>query len=98
MASRPLVPCAEWVLDLKVGDIAPDCFRGSRAIVDEIFARGVDVNGRPYVCGYLRHNLPEGAFRCSFDFKAGEPHITVIRGNGFDLDMDAAVEGRVTNA
>ena len=44
-------PSADDVLNLKVGDLAPDCF-GEEKPITSIFARGFDVTGRAYVCYY----------------------------------------------
>ena len=44
-------PTKEWVLGLKVGDLAPDCF-GKLSRVVRIFCRGTNFKGQPYVGFY----------------------------------------------
>lgn len=44
-------PTREDVENLKVGDLAPDCF-GKMRRVTEIFARREDINGKLFVCFY----------------------------------------------
>lgn len=47
-------PTREDVRGLKVGDLAPDCFGGMRAVT-RIYAAGDDVKGKAYVCYYTEH-------------------------------------------
>lgn len=44
-------PTREDVLNLKVGDLAPDCFGNMKRVVD-IYAQKDDVHGKAFVCYY----------------------------------------------
>ena len=48
------VPTREYVQDLVVGQDVLDAF-GDLRPVDHIFARGVAIDGRAYVCFYTKH-------------------------------------------
>lgn len=56
------------VLGLAVGGVAVDCFGRERQVV-EVFASGVDINGKAYVCFYTESG-PN--FRISHTYKADE--------------------------
>lgn len=49
----PIKPTAYDVESLEVGFLAPDCF-GTLSRVTRIYARGVNVKSKPYVCYYTR--------------------------------------------
>jgi hypothetical protein len=61
------VPTREFVQNLAVGDLAPNCF-GRWNVVTSIFAQGDDIHGHAYVCYYtefganatMSHSLTEG--------------------------------------
>ncbi len=50
MINTTNTPTRETVEDLRIGDTAPNCF--GTGTVTEIHGRGVDVNGRAFVCYY----------------------------------------------
>lgn len=45
------IPTREYVMSLKVGDMAPDCF-GKLAKVTSVYAQRDDINGKAFVCYY----------------------------------------------
>lgn len=61
------MPSEADVRELKIGDLAPDCF-GRLSKVTEIFARDVDIHGDRFVCYYtefgangsMSHSMKEG--------------------------------------
>lgn len=53
-------PTREEIENLKVGDLAPD-YAGRPAPVTEIFGRGVDVDGRAFVCYYTASPTGNGS-------------------------------------
>jgi hypothetical protein len=48
-SATALVPEQSDIDNIKVGDLAPDCF-GKLQIVTDIFHRGKDRNGKDFVC------------------------------------------------
>jgi len=67
------IPDRQWIEDLRVGDLAMDCF-GNEAIVERISYRDKDVNGRAFIGVYLAFG--ERA-TVSDSYKEGELHRTV---------------------
>ena len=65
-------PTRQDIEDLKVGDFAPDCFGKMREIVS-IHARGIDINGKAFVCFYVKWGAHNG--RMSGSLKEDEIHI-----------------------
>ena len=65
-------PSARVVQDLDVGSIAPDEFGNLRRVA-EVYARGEDLQGRPFVCV----NLERGDCLVSASYKVGERHASV---------------------
>lgn len=73
------VPELSDVTELKVGDLAPNCF-GGLAKVTRIYARSKDRNGAEFVCYYAAMNesdTPENGCGCSASMKVGELVRTV---------------------
>lgn len=60
MESIYLIPTRSQVESLHVGDMAINPF-GKMAEVTEVFARGVDVKGRAYICYYTRTGTETGS-------------------------------------
>ena len=67
------IPTRAEIEDLRENDLAPDCF-GNWKRVTRVFARGMDVNGRAYVCFYTEFG-PTSSI--SNSLKEGELHRTV---------------------
>ena len=67
------IPTRAEIEALRENDLAPDCF-GNWKRVTRVFARGVDVNGRAYVCFYTEFG-PTSSISTSL--KEGELHRTV---------------------
>jgi hypothetical protein len=63
-----MLPTKDDVANLRVGDLAPNCF-GALAEVTEICYRGVDVEGHAYV-GYYTRTGPTSSM--SMSMKEGE--------------------------
>ena len=82
MGRYPIIarmPTTADVANLKVGDLAPDCF-GRMSRVTRIFARKEDINGNLFVCYYCAMNendTAENGCGCSASMKAGELVRTV---------------------
>ena len=69
MTERPLIlPSRDDVANLKIGDLAPDCW-GRMAEVVEIAARKEDVSGKLFVLYYTRTGPTS---RCSTSMKEDE--------------------------
>lgn len=66
-------PTQDDILNLKVGDLAPDCF-GRMSKVVEIYALSKDVKGKWFVCYYVEFG-PNA--KISESLKEGEPLSTV---------------------
>ena len=75
-------PSREWILSLKVGSLAPDCFNRIRE-VRSIFARGEDQKGRAFVCVELAWGETS---TMSDSYKQDELH----RGLGLTRFLDSA--------
>lgn len=85
------IPEAVDVLNLKVGDDAPNCFGGIR-MVTAIFHRGEDRNGVPFVCYTVamsdRDTIQNGC-GCSSSMKVGELMRTMAATCAFkSADLD----------
>jgi hypothetical protein len=52
------IPSRHYILNLKVGDLAPTSFGDYRKVV-EIYAQQDDINGKAFICYY--HELGEGS-------------------------------------
>lgn len=71
--SEYFIPTFEWINNLKVGDLVPNCF-GNLNPITEIHARGTDINGRLYICLYTQYHENS---TISGSFKEGELHRSV---------------------
>lgn len=84
-AAEYFIPTAEWIMNLKVGDLVPDCFGGQAEIV-EITARRLDIRRKMFICLYIK--LSETS-RMSGSFKAGELHRSLrITGRHTSTELD----------
>ena len=88
-AAEFLMPTWEQVVNLKVGDLAPD-YAGRMLPVVEIYAQSTDCNGRAFVCYYVAS--PTGNGSSSNSMKEGELHRSVALVAGFDSAQLDAVE------
>jgi len=83
------IPTRSEIEDIRENDLAPDCF-GNWKRVTRIFARGVDVNGRAYVCFYTEFGTTSSI---SNSLKEGELHRTVaLTGKCTSHELDALEE------
>lgn len=69
-------PTREDVQNLRVGDLAPDCF-GRSSVVTEIFAQRDDIRGNAFVCFYVKF----GSGLCSNSLKENELERTLRASN-----------------
>lgn len=73
------MPDRSDVENLKVGDLAPDCF-GRMARVTKIFGNGTDINGKRfvcYMCAMSDRDTIENGCGCSASMKDGKLIRTV---------------------
>lgn len=61
------LPSLEDIQALRVGHVAPGCFRESRVV--EIYGRGTDIHGKAFVCYY---NEDGPSCRISYSLKEDE--------------------------
>lgn len=67
---KPIIykPTREHIVNLKVNDVVIDCF-GTLKLINEIYGRGFDVNGKAYICFYTDFG---GTSKMSASYKEGE--------------------------
>ena len=69
-----MTPNREFIENLQVGDIAPDCF-GKLSQVTDITFRGTDIHGKKFVGVYL----VSGAGKISAAYKEDQEHWTIFK-------------------
>lgn|GEM_PF-5066885 len=78
-------PTRKWIKDLEVGDYALDCF-GNYSEVVEVFAKNRDINGKWFVCYYVKfgdnarisHSAKEGEVQCNLNISRYWPRSDEI--------------------
>ena len=86
-------PSREDVLNLKVGDLAPD-YAGRMRKVVEIYGRGMNPKGQAFVCYYVTHGEGDTRSRVSDSLVEDRLHrdINLTRANtSADLDRAEAL-------
>ncbi len=68
-------PNKQDIEDLKIGDQVENCF-GKPSIIKEIYAKGIDINGKSYACYYTTWN-DYATDRISDSMKQDRIHITL---------------------
>ena len=49
---QKFIPTKEWIRNLKVGDLVPDCY-GNMNKIESITEKGKDCNGKEYIICFL---------------------------------------------